>query len=200
MTQLGVAIVTASSALAGATVGGLFTLLKGRQEAGERQADRDEQQRHRRLEARRDAYIGFLKAFGDAEDELHLLYEFRVPASMAIFEDAQRPVIKGFNNLFQAKLGVEMAGPAVMAAQAQRVLDQLYSIIEEYEGCFKENKDRADATSLIDLVPGHSRLANRLNIQRDRFTGAARVQLGGDVDEVPREVLRNYVGDLARLE
>ncbi|MFF3998498.1 hypothetical protein ACFYX8_34975 [Streptomyces cyaneofuscatus] len=200
MTQLGVAIVTASSALAGATVGGLFTLLKGRQEARERQADRDEQHRQRRFDSRRDAYIGFLTAFGNAEDELPKLYEFKVPASLEAFEREEASVVQAFNALFQAKLGVEIAGPPVMAAQAQRVLDQLYGIIEEYEGCFEANKDRPEASALIGLVPGHSRLANRLSVQRDRFTGAARVQLGGDVNEVPQEVLRGYVGDLANLE
>ncbi|MGV9341246.1 hypothetical protein [Streptomyces sp. NPDC003688] len=200
MTQLGVALVSAGSALAGATVAGVFTLLKGRQEARERQADREEQRRHRRLDNRRDAYIGFLRAFGEAEDELHKLYEFKVPAALQDFEAAERSVVRAFNDFFQAKLGVEVAGPPVMAAQAQRVLDQLSVIIEEYEECFEANKDRPDESQLISLMPYHGRLANRLNVQRDRFTGAARVQLGGEVNEVPPEVLRGYIGSLASMD
>jgi hypothetical protein len=200
MAQLGVALVSAGSALAGATIGGLFTLLKGRQEARERQADREEQQRQRRLDSRRTAYIAFLKALSDAEDECHALYEFKVPGTLEAFEGAERPVIAAFNQLFQAKLEVEMAGPAVMAAQAERVLEQVMAIIEEYEGCFESHKDHAESAELIALVPGHGRLANRLNVQRDRFIGAARIQLGGDVNEVAPGVLRNYLGSLADLD
>jgi len=183
MSQLWVALVSAGSALAGATVGGVFSLLKGRQEARERQADRDEQRQYRRLDARRDAYIGFLKAFGEAEDALPELYQFKVPADQASFETVEMPVVESFNDLFQAKLHVDMAGTPAMTEQAQRVLDQLMTLIETYEECFLANKDHPEETRLIDLVTSQGRLANRLNVQRDRFTDAARLQLGGEVDD-----------------
>ncbi|QDO02197.1 hypothetical protein FNV65_43800 [Streptomyces sp. S1A1-8] len=168
MSQLGVALVSAGSALTGATIGGLFTLLKGRQEARERQADREEQRRQQRLDNRRTAYVAFLKALSEAEDKLHLLYEFKVPETLENFEVVERPVITAFNQLLQAKLEVEMVGPAVMAAQAERVLERVMTIIEEYEGAFEHNKDRPDPSELIALVPGQGRLSNRLSLDSPR--------------------------------
>jgi hypothetical protein len=197
MSQLGVALVSAGSALTGATIGGMFTLLKGRQEARERQADREEQRRQRRLDSRRTAYVAFLMALSEVEDSYRGLYEFQVPATVDAYDTAERPTVSAFNRLFQAVLEVDMVGPAVMAAQAERVLDQARTVIEEYAGCFESHAARDQEASLISLMDNQGRLINRLAVQRDRFIKAARVQLGGDTNEVPPEILRSYIGSLA---
>ncbi|MFJ2301486.1 hypothetical protein [Streptomyces sp. NPDC087787] len=202
MSQLGVALVSAGSALSGATIAGLFTLLKGRQESRERSADREEQRRQRRLDARRTAYMAFLKEFSLTTDACQRMLDTNAPAETETWETIGSGVADSFGRLFQAKLEVEMVGPPVMAAQAERVLEQVTTLIEECEEAYAQydryvrERGDADPVPLHELVEYTPRLVNRLNVQRDRFVGAARVQLDGDVNEVPTEVLSGYLGAL----
>ncbi|MET7788131.1 hypothetical protein ABZS93_16185 [Streptomyces sp900116325] len=200
MSQVGVALVSAGSALTGATIGGLFSLLKGRQEARERQADRDEQRRQRRLDSRRTTYVAFLRELSNTQDEYNKLHEFRLPASEEDWQVAATDALSARERLFQAWVEVGMVGPAVMAAQAERVVSQATTLLEEYVDAYEEHKGSSEEACLYDLVPGMSRVVNRLNVQRDRFLGAARVQLDGEVNEVPAEVLRQYIGSLGDFD
>lgn len=200
MSQLGVALVSAGSALAGATVGGIFNLLRGRQESKERQTDRDEERRQRRLDSRRSAYVSFLSKLSDLEDEYQHLHSFQLPDTEDRWEAVAIAALAARNRLFQARIEVEMAGPAVMAAQADRVLQQATILLEEYDEAYPAHKDRSDTATFYDLVPGMGRVINRLNVQRDRFIGAARVQLDGDVNEIPAEIMREHLGSLGDFD
>ncbi|MFD4563725.1 hypothetical protein ACFWOX_04720 [Streptomyces sp. NPDC058467] len=200
MAQLGVALVSAGSALTGAVIGGVFTLLKGRQEVKERIADRQEQRRQQRLNARRTAYVDFLKEVSQAEDELAKLYEFQVPGEPGAWDSVGNQAVYAYNRLFQAQLEVEMVGPRVMAAQAERVLERVHAIMAKCDDIYEEHKERVEPAAVGELLGGmFGSMRNRLSVQRDRFVGAARVQLGGEVNEVPAEVLRNYLGSLGSL-
>ncbi|MFI5977951.1 hypothetical protein [Streptomyces sp. NPDC051452] len=202
MSQLGVALVSAGSALSGATIAGLFTLLKGRQESRERVADREEQRRHRRLDARRTAYVTFLKEVSLTADACQRMLDVVVPEETETWQTIGSGVADSFGRLFHAKLEVEMVGPPVMAAQAERVLEQTTTLVEECEeayerhGSYVRESGNTDPVLIRELVEYTPRLVNRLNVQRDRFVRAARVQLDGDVNEVPAEVLGSYIGAL----
>lgn len=111
-------VIGAGAVIAGATLTGGFTLLKGRQERAEKERERLEQRVVRHREIRRDAYVALLSKTQEM-DELIAEYSNRGLEARAEYRER---LGAAETKLYQCLAVVQMEGPAEVARCAKKLV------------------------------------------------------------------------------
>ncbi|MFF6912892.1 hypothetical protein [Streptomyces sp. NPDC012466] len=180
MAEQSIALIGAASALAGAALAGVFTLLKGRQDRLDRQLDRNEQRLIMHREARRDAYARFLTAYHEVDRSFGEVRKAVPPPEPGLpVPPALSGVEAAITALSEAGATVSLEGPVEMSLAAHDLVVACSSLLREFAQLAHDNigsdtrlwaydcRARDQAEEAMD----HAFLA---------FTVSARKVVGGD--------------------
>jgi hypothetical protein len=180
MAEQSVALISAASALAGVTLTGAFTLLKGRQERLDKQLDRDEQRHIMHREARREAYVAFLTAYHEVERKFEEAGRIIPPPHDDEPIAPELPAAEAsIMALKEAGATVALEGPPEMRTAADRVVSACWALLEELAQVNRDNVGQSQRLWLYD-APDRDETQAELDRAVLNFQEAARGVLGGN--------------------
>ncbi|MFI8988704.1 hypothetical protein ACIG63_27470 [Streptomyces antimycoticus] len=183
MADQSIALISAASALAGVALTGGFTLLKGRQERTDKQADRDEQRRVMHRAARRDVYAELLTAYHEVDRNFREVAKTRPPADPTVpipsGSDVAYQAEASINALRQAAAAVALEGPAEAGAAADKLCEACFSLLIAFAGLDVEHAGSSEPLWSYDST---ERDEAQTEVSRAcwAFIEQARATLGGD--------------------
>ncbi|MGW6008691.1 hypothetical protein [Streptomyces sp. NPDC055210] len=177
-------VITAIGVLAGAGLAGTLALLKGRQDASVRIADREEDRRSQRVEHRRGAYAAFLTQARLVTTSLSVCASLETPVEQAEWIEASDSLDEAISGFYDVFVELALAGPPSLAEEAETLWLKAYRAHTQIERLW-DRMDHGDAGRQLDSFLGdeeESRLNDFIS-QQKRFIMLARKQLGGDREE-----------------
>ncbi|MFC9248064.1 hypothetical protein ACFT7S_29790 [Streptomyces sp. NPDC057136] len=160
----------------------MLGLLKGRHEAKDKERDRLEGRRAKRIETRHAAYTVFMAQSRTALVKLTAALTVPVSAPEDEWHDAITDARNAAEEMYDGYVDLALAGPESFAKEAERLWQRAIRAADQVETLWsRRDPEESGATVTSLFVDEDPDRLFELVEQQKKVIGLARVQLGGDV-------------------
>ncbi|MET9090753.1 hypothetical protein ABZX72_01545 [Streptomyces cyaneofuscatus] len=182
MSPLWTSVIAAAGVLAGSGLTGVLGLMKGRQDAADRERDRSEGRRSQRIETRHAAYTAFIAQSRSAVVALSGAIEVRVSASDDAWGNAITEALNASEVMYHGYVDLALAGPPSLAREAELLWLRAIRAANQVETLWAR-RDATDQVATVASLLGDEdpdRMGEFIE-QQKKLIELAREQLGGDI-------------------
>ncbi|KOG81227.1 MULTISPECIES: hypothetical protein [Streptomyces] len=161
---------------------GVLGLMKGRQDAADKERDRLEGRRARRIETRHTAYTAFIAQSRSAALALSAATEVKVSAADETWNDAITEALNASEEMYHGYVELALAGPPPLAQEAELLWLRAIRAANQVETLWSR-RDPTDQVATVASLLGDEdpdRMGDFIQ-QQKKLIELAREQLGGDV-------------------